>query len=50
MEDAVWMFRRMGVETGVEWRKLLEAADMAAAIPGALPGGRVRGVPASRAA
>ena len=48
MEDAVWMFRRMGVETGVDWAKLLAAADMAAAIPGALPGGRVRGVPAAR--
>jgi hydroxymethylglutaryl-CoA lyase len=48
MEDAVWMFQRMGVETGVDWARLLDAADMAAAIPGALPGGRVRGVPAAR--
>ncbi|MDB5416129.1 MAG: hydroxymethylglutaryl-CoA lyase [Rubritepida sp.] len=50
MEDAVWMFNRMGVETGIHWGKLIEAADMAAQIPGALPGGRVRGVPAARAA
>lgn len=50
MEDAVWMFGRMGLETGIHWQKLLAAADMAAAIPGALPGGRVRSVPAARAA
>lgn len=50
MEDAVWMFGRMGVETGMNWQRLIAAADMAAAIPGALPGGRVRGVPAARAA
>jgi hydroxymethylglutaryl-CoA lyase len=49
MEDAAWMFERMGVSTGLNWPKLLEAADMAAAIPGALPGGRVRGVPGARA-
>lgn len=49
MEDAVWMFERMGVSTGLNWPKLLEAADMAAAIPGAMPGGRVRGVPGARA-
>lgn len=50
MEDAAWMFERMGVSTGLNWPKLLEAADMAAAIPGAMPGGRVRGVPGARAA
>lgn len=49
-EDLVWMFRRMGVETGIDWPKLLAAADMAAAIPGAVPGGRLRGVKAARAA
>ncbi|MCX8132719.1 MAG: hydroxymethylglutaryl-CoA lyase [Roseococcus sp.] len=48
MEDAVWMFERMGVPTGLDWAKLLAAAEMAAAIPGAMPGGRVRGVPAAR--
>ena len=48
MEDAVWMFGRMGVGTGVDWSRLIAAADMAAAIPGAMPGGRVRGVPAAR--
>lgn len=48
MEDVVWMFRRMGVETGVVWDKLLVAADMAAAVPGATPGGAMRRVPAAR--
>jgi len=50
MEDVVWLFRRMGVETGVDWARLLEAADLAASVPGAQPGGRLRGVPAARKA
>ena len=50
MEDVVWLFRRMGVETGVDWPKLLVAADMAAAVPGATPGGAMRRVPAGRLA
>ena len=48
MEDAVWMFERMGVSTGLDWQKLLAAAEMAASIPGAMAGGRVRGVPAAQ--
>jgi hydroxymethylglutaryl-CoA lyase len=50
MEDVVWAFSRMGIETGVHWTGLLEAADYAAGIEGATPGGRMRGVPAARAA
>jgi hydroxymethylglutaryl-CoA lyase len=34
----------------VHWTGLLEAADYAAQIEGATPGGRMRGVPAARAA
>ena len=49
-EDLAWLFRRMGVETGIDWNRLLEAADIAAAIPGGMPGGRMRGVPAARRA
>jgi hydroxymethylglutaryl-CoA lyase len=49
-EDVAWLFRRMGVETGLSWPKLLAAADLAAAVPGGLPGGRMRAVPAARAA
>jgi hydroxymethylglutaryl-CoA lyase len=41
-EDAVWMFRRMGVETGVDLDALIPLAVRAAALPGAQPGGRVR--------
>ncbi|MBK1660194.1 hydroxymethylglutaryl-CoA lyase [Paracraurococcus ruber] len=50
MEDVVWLFRRMGVETGVDWAKLLVAADLAAGVPGATPGGAMRRVPAARLA
>ena len=47
---SVWLFRRMGVETGVGLAKLLVAADMAAAVPGVTPGGAMRRVPAARLA
>jgi hydroxymethylglutaryl-CoA lyase len=49
-EDVAWLFRRMGVATGVDWTTLLAAADFAASIPGGLPGGRMRAVPAVRQA
>jgi hydroxymethylglutaryl-CoA lyase len=49
-EDVAWLFRRMGVPTGVDWAALLAAADFAAQIPGAQPGGRMRAVPAARRA
>lgn len=41
-EDVVWMFQRMGVHTGVDLDKLLPVAVSAAALPGGMPGGRVR--------
>jgi hydroxymethylglutaryl-CoA lyase len=50
MEDVVWLFQRMGVETGVDFPKLLVAADYAAAVPGATPGGAMRRVPSVRQA
>jgi hydroxymethylglutaryl-CoA lyase len=49
-EDVAWAMRRMGVPTGIDWARLLEAADYAAAIPGGMPGGRMRAVPAARRA
>lgn len=49
-EDLCWLFRRMGVTTGIDLPKLLMAADTISAIPGVTPGGRVRGVPAVRRA
>lgn len=41
-EDAVWMFHRMGVQTGVDLHAILKIAVRAAALPGASAGGRVR--------
>lgn len=49
-EDVAWLFRRMGVETGIDWPALLAAADLAAGVPGGMPGGRLRQVPAARRA
>src|SRR6266404_236452 len=41
-EDVVWMFQNMGVRTGIDIALLTEVARRAAALPGALSGGRVR--------
>jgi hydroxymethylglutaryl-CoA lyase len=41
-EDLVWMFDKLGVQTGVDLDALLKVARDAAALPGAIPGGRVR--------
>ncbi len=49
-EDVAWLFHRMGVETGIDWGRLLTAADLAAGVPGGMPGGRMRAVPAARRA
>lgn len=44
-EDIVNLFERMGVATGVDMPRLLEAADMAAEFPGAIPGSHSRLLP-----
>jgi len=50
-EDVVWLFRRLGVATGVRWPALLEAADLAARLAGgASASGHLRHVKAARAA
>jgi hydroxymethylglutaryl-CoA lyase len=41
-EDVAWMFERMGIATGIDLAALVRVAEVAAALPGALPGGRVR--------
>ena len=41
-EDVVMMLRQMGLETGVDPTKLLAASDLATALTGTAPGGRVR--------
>jgi hydroxymethylglutaryl-CoA lyase len=47
-EDLVYLFSRMGVETGIDLDRLLEAAEIAAALPGAVQGGHVRALPRER--
>lgn len=48
-EDLVWMFDNMGVETGVDLQRLVEAANVVAQLPGAQIGGRVRQALGARA-
>jgi hydroxymethylglutaryl-CoA lyase len=48
-EDVVWMFERMGVETGIDLDALIPIARDAASLPGALAGGRAREALLSRA-
>lgn len=48
-EDLVWMFEAMGVETGIDLAKLVDAAVDVAMLPGAQVGGRVRQALGARA-
>lgn len=48
-EDVVYLMERMGVATGVDLEKLLEASDIAAALPGALEASHVRKMPRATA-
>lgn len=41
-EDVVYLFQRMGVETGIDLGKLMDASDIAAQLPGALEASHVR--------
>jgi hydroxymethylglutaryl-CoA lyase len=41
-EDVVWMFENMGIDTGIAIEPLTRVAREAAALPGAMSGGRVR--------
>jgi len=47
-EDMVMLFERMGVDTGIDIDKLLEASRMAASFPGAVTGGHARSIPRAR--
>lgn len=50
-EDVAWFFRRQGVETGLDWQRLLEAADLAVRLAGdGAASGHLRRVRAARAA
>jgi hydroxymethylglutaryl-CoA lyase len=44
-EDLVYLLDRMGVKTGIDLGKLLEAADFAAGFEGAMPSGHARVMP-----
>ena len=47
-EDLVYLFHRMGVDTGIDLEKFLDAAKIAAAIPDGVTGGHVRALPVER--
>ena len=42
-EDVVVMLQQMGLKTGIDAARLLEASDLATELTGTAPGGRVRG-------
>lgn len=44
-EDVVYLFKRMGVETGIDLEKLMDASDLAASLPGAAAASHVRAMP-----
>ena len=48
-EDVIYLLDRMGVATGIDLERLLDVADFAAAIPGAVTGGHIRALPRRRA-
>lgn len=48
-EDLVFTFQNMGIETGVDLAKLLDAAELVASIPDTDTGGHLREVPRKRA-
>ncbi|MEQ1611971.1 MAG: hydroxymethylglutaryl-CoA lyase, partial [Hyphomicrobiaceae bacterium] len=47
-EDMVYLFARMGVETGIDLDKLFLAGDIAVKLPGAVTGGHARNIPRDR--
>ncbi len=48
-EDLVFTFQNMGIETGIDLAKLLDAAELVANIPDTDTGGHIRIVPRERA-
>jgi hydroxymethylglutaryl-CoA lyase len=48
-EDLVFAFEHMGIATGIDFAKVLAAADLAQAVAPELAGGRLRTVPRKRA-
>ena len=47
-EDAVYLFQRMGIETGIDMGKLMQAGDIATGLPGAVIASHARAMPRER--
>jgi hydroxymethylglutaryl-CoA lyase len=47
-EDVVYLFARMGIETGIDIDRLLAAGDLAAGLPGAVTASHARAIPRER--
>ena len=47
-EDIIYLFERMGVDTGIDLDKFREASNFAASLPGAVTGSHVRKIPPER--
>jgi hydroxymethylglutaryl-CoA lyase len=47
-EDAVYLFQRMGIETGIDMGKLMQAGDIATSLPGAVVASHARAMPRER--
>lgn len=47
-EDAVYLFQRMGIETGIDMGKLMLAGDIASSLPGAVVASHARAMPRDR--
>ena len=47
-EDMVYLFARMGVKTGIDLDRLLDASAIAVALPGAVTGSHARSIPRGR--
>ncbi len=47
-EDAVYLFDRMGIDTGIDMGKLMAAGDIATGLPGAVVASHARAMPRAR--
>lgn len=47
-EDAVYLFQRMGIETGIDMGRLMLAGDIATSLPGAVVASHARAMPRER--
>lgn len=47
-EDAVYLFQRMGIETGIDMGSLMLAGDIASSLPGAVVASHARAMPRDR--